>query len=306
MTSRFCLFIWEDRHVSRETKPKMTNKIINTKDYLVTGESFKIALDQQTGVLKTMPAPNPESLKKYYQTQQYISYTSNPKTTLEKAYVFVRKIRIAKKIKTIKKLLNKGGSLLDFGCGTGDFLLKAMEAGLVVAGIEPDKKARESAAVKTRSRIYRSKEHAGADSNKYDVITLWHSLEHVLDLEPTIVFLKNKLKPGGKILVAVPNHKSYDAKHYKEKWAAYDTPRHIWHFDQTSIEKIFNVYGFELIKKKRSFWDAFYVSILSEKYKKSAVPYIKGATIGKLSNFLSFFSGESSAITYVFSRASKK
>ena len=284
----------------------MTNKIINTKDYLVTGESFKISLDEHTGVLKTTPTPNPESLKKYYHTERYTSYTSNPKTLVERVYVFVRKIRMRKKIKKILNMLNGKGSLLDYGCGTGDFLLKAKNAGLSVAGIEPHQKAREAATLKTSAKVFRSKESAETNPNKYDIITLWHSLEHVLDLKQTIIFLKNKLNPEGKIIVAVPNYNSFDAKHYKDKWAAYDTPRHIWHFDQTSIDKVFNSCGLVLIEKKTSFWDAFYVSILSEKYKKSAVPYIKGATIGKLSNFLSFFSGESSAITYVFSRASKK
>ena len=305
MTSQFCWFIWEGKSVSRETKTNMTNKTIKTKDYLVTGESFKISLDQRTGVLKTTPVPKPESLKKYYQTKQYMSYTSAPKTTFEKAYVFIRKIRIAKKTKTIKKMLGGSGSLLDFGCGTGDFLLKAKEAGLTVAGIEPNKMARKSAGLKTSSKIYSSKEDAETDPNKYDVITLWHSLEHVLDLEATIIFLKNKLNTGGKIQVAVPNHKSFDAKHYNDKWAAYDTPRHIWHFDQTSIKRIFNAHGLKLIKKKGSFWDAFYVSVLSEKYKKSKTPFLKGFVIARLSFFFSLFTGESSAITYTFSKEHK-
>ena len=284
----------------------MTNKNINTKDYLVTGESFKISLDKRTGVLKTTPTPNAESLKKYYQTQRYTSYTSTPKTVVEKAYVFVRKIRMRKKIKKILNILNNKGSLLDYGCGTGDFLLKAKNAGLSVAGIEPHQKARETAALKTNTKVFRSKEGAETNPNKYDIITLWHSLEHVLDLEQTITFLKNKLSPKGKIVVAVPNYKSFDAKYYKDKWAAYDTPRHIWHFDQASIKKLFSLHGLVLIEKKRSFWDAFYVSILSEKNKKSKVPFLKGLIIGRLSVFLSLFTGESSAITYVFSRASKK
>ena len=284
----------------------MTNKTISTKDYLVTGESFKISLDKHAGVLKTTPTPNPDSLKKYYQTERYTSYTSSPKTVVEKVYVFVRKIRMRKKIKKILNMLNDKGSLLDYGCGTGDFLLKAKNAGLSVAGIEPHQKAREAATIKTGVKVFSSKESAETNSNKYDIITLWHSLEHVLDLEQSVVFLKTKLNPEGKIVVAAPNHNSFDAKYYRDKWAAYDTPRHIWHFDQNSIEKVFGSCGLVLIEKKKSFWDAFYVSILSEKYKKSAIPYIKGTTIGKLSNFLSFFSGESSAITYVFSRASKK
>ena len=284
----------------------MTNKIINTKDHLVTGESFKISLDEHTGVLKTTPTPSPESLKKYYHTERYTSYTSTPKTAVERAYVFVRKIRMGKKIKKILKMLNGKGSLLDYGCGTGDFLLKAKDAGLIVSGIEPHQKARETAALKINAKVFSSKESAEINPNKYDIITLWHSLEHVLDLDQTIIFLKKKLKPAGKIVVAAPNHNSFDAKHYKDKWAAYDTPRHIWHFDQTSIEKVFNSCGLVLIEKKTSFWDAFYVSILSEKNKKSKIAFLKGLIIGRLSVLLSLFTGEGSAITYVFSRANKK
>ncbi len=284
----------------------MINKIINTKDYLVTGESFKISLDEQTGVLKTTPTPNPETLKKYYQIKRYTSYTSTPKTAVERAYVFVRKTRRAKKIKKTLSMLNGRGSLLDYGCGTGDFLLKAKEAGLSVAGIEPHQKAREAATLKTSAKIFRSKENAETNPNKYDVITLWHSLEHVLDLEQTTTFLKNKLNPEGKIVVAAPNHKSFDARHYKGFWAAYDAPRHIWHFDQNSIEKIFKKQGLVLKSKKTTMWDAFYVSILSEKYKGSFFPYLRGVFVGKLSNFLSYFTGESSSITYVFTKANKK
>ena len=284
----------------------MTNKLINTKDHLVTDERFKISLDEHTGVLKTTPTPNLESLKKYYHTEQYTSYTSSPKTLVERAYVFVRKIRMRKKIKKILKMLNGKGSLLDYGCGTGDFLLKAKDAGLIVAGIEPHQKARETATLKTNAKVFSSKESAETNPNKYDIITLWHSLEHVLDLDQTIIFLKKKLNPEGKIVVAVPNHNSFDAKHYKDKWAAYDTPRHIWHFDQASIERLFNSRGLVLIEKKISFWDAFYVSILSEKNKKSKAAFLKGLIIGRLSVLLSLFTGESSAITYVFSRASKK
>ena len=140
----------------------------------------------------------------------------------------------------------------------------------------------------------------------YDISAQEEELLAMLSLKAPEEVAQNKLNPEGKIVVAAPNHRSFDAKYYKDKWAAYDTPRHMWHFDQTSIEKVFGSCGLVLIEKKTSFWDAFYVSILSEKYKKSAFPYIKGAIIGKLSNFLSFFNGESSAITYVFSRASKK
>ena len=284
----------------------MTKKSINTKDYLVTGECFKISIDEETGVLKTTPTPNPEDLKKYYHPSRYDSYISVPKTATEKIYVFVRKIRTLKKLKKILRILNGCGALLDYGCGTGDFLLKGKEAGLCAAGVEPSQEARMAAIVKTKSKVFKSKEEAEADSNKYDVITLWHSLEHVLDLKQTVLFLKNKLNPEGKIIVAVPNHKSFDAKHYKDKWAAYDVPRHIWHFDQASIEKVFNRLGLVLTEKERSFWDAFYVSILSEKNKKSKAAFFKGIVIGKLSVFLSLFTGESSAITYTFSKEHKK
>ncbi len=284
----------------------MTKKSINTKDYLVTGESFKISLDEETGVLKTTPTASPEDLKKYYHPSRYDSYISVPKTATEKIYVFVRKIRTSKKLKKILRILNGRGALLDYGCGTGGLLLKAKEAGLSAAGVEPSQEARKAAIVKTRSKVFKSKEEAEADSNKYDVITLWHSLEHVLDLKQTVRFLKNKLNPEGKIIVAVPNHKSFDAKHYKDKWAAYDVPRHVWHFDQASIEKVFNRLGLVLTEKERSFWDAFYVSILSEKNKKSKAAFFKGIVIGKLSVFLSLFTGESSAITYTFSKEHKK
>ncbi len=150
--------------------------------------------------------------------------------------------------------------------------------------------------------LYSTIGEAQKTNKKYDVITMWHSLEHVVDLGKTIRFLYNSTKKEGKVVVAVPNHQSFDAKHYKNFWAAYDTPRHIWHFDQKSITNVFKKQGFSLERKRLMMWDAFYISILSEKNKRSRAVYFKAAVIGVISNFLSLFTGESSSITYVFSK----
>jgi len=218
------------------------------------------------------------------------------------AYMRVRKIAMKSKIKLISTFSTKTGALLDFGCGLGGFLSATHAKGWTSYGIEPHQKAKTKAKKISGREVYSTIGEAQKTNKKYDVITLWHSLEHVVDLGKTIRFLYNSTKKEGKVVVAVPNHQSFDAKHYKNFWAAYDTPRHVWHFDQKSITNVFKKHGFSLERKHLMMWDAFYISILSEKNKRSRAIYFKAAVIGIISNFLSLFTGESSSITYVFSK----
>jgi len=281
------------------------NKTISTKDHMLTKHQFEIVPDNTTGVLKTKPTPGKTEIQKYYNFPTYDSYTDSPKTLIAVLYTLVRRITTKSKLKQIFSRHKSKGALLDVGCGTGVFLSKIKNEGWSATGIEPNHAARNFARKTNAQEVYSSKEDLKKTKKKFDVITLWHSLEHVHDLEETIRFLFNTLKAKGSVLVAVPNHRSFDAGHYKEFWAAYDVPRHIWHFSQDSIVNIFKKHGFEIKTKTPMFWDSFYVSILSEKYKEGSFPFLKGVFVGMFSNFLSFFTGESSSITYVFSKTNK-
>ena len=277
-------------------------KHIMTQDFLTTNEKFKIIEDKETRVLKTTPTPKEEDLPSYYSSEAYASHQERANTPVLWAYMRVRKIAMKSKIKLISTFSTKTGALLDFGCGLGGFLSATHAKGWTSYGIEPHQKAKTKAKKISGREVYSTIGEAQKTNKKYDVITLWHSLEHVVDLGKTIRFLYNSTKKEGKVVVAVPNHQSFDAKHYKNFWAAYDTPRHIWHFDQKSITNVFKKQGFFLERKRLMMWDAFYISILSEKNKRSRAIYFKAAVIGVISNFLSLFTGESSSITYVFSK----
>ena len=277
-------------------------KHIMTQDFLITNKKFKITEDKETRVLKTTPTPKEKELPLYYNSEAYASHQERANTPVLWAYMRVRKIAMKSKIKMISSISTKTGDLLDFGCGLGGFLSATHAKGWSSYGIEPQQKAKIKAKKISGREVYSTIGEAQKTNKKYDVITMWHSLEHVVDLGKTIRFLYNSTKKEGKVVVAVPNHQSFDAKHYKNFWAAYDTPRHIWHFDQKSITNVFKKQGFFLERKRLMMWDAFYISILSEKHKKSRAIYFKAAAIGLLSNFLSLFTGESSSITYVFSK----
>ena len=279
-------------------------KIIITQDFLITNKKFKIIKDKETNVLKTSPVPKEKDMSLYYNTEAYASYQEKPNNLVSLLYMGVRKISLKSKTRLVSAISLKAGDLLDFGCGLGGFLSAARTQGWSSCGIEPNQKVRMKAENTSGGVIFSTIREAQKTNKKYDVITMWHSLEHAADLKKTLSFLYSATKKKGKIVVAVPNHQSFDAKHYKKYWAAYDVPRHIWHFDQNSITNLFRKQGFVLERKHRMMWDAFYISILSEKYKKNQMVYFRAVIIGAVSNFLSLFTGESSSVTYVFAKES--
>ncbi len=272
---------------------------LKTKDFSVTGEAFELLLDEDLQMLVTRPQP--ENLDRYYQSNAYISHTDANNTFTDKIYQGVKSFSLWMKIRLINNYANNNRSLLDFGAGTGDFLLAAQNKGWAVEGVEPNFDAR------MRSREKRMELCRNMDSlakKQFQIITLWHVLEHLTDLENQILQLVLRLKDDGTMIIAVPNFKSYDAKHYKDFWAAYDVPRHLWHFSRTSIEKLFAKHGLKVVRTKPMVFDAFYVSLLSEKYKKGKLNFIKAFLFGLLSNISGWLTKEHSSIIYILQKKS--
>ena len=271
-------------------------KKMNITDYSVSKEIFHLKYNEKYQLYKTEPIP--EKLGIYYQSEEYISHTDSKKTFIEKIYQYVKKYMLQKKIDLIHKYTKNKGKILDIGAGTGDFLKIAQENGWKITGIEPEKKARNRAGEKG----VLLEENQEKIDDKYDVITMWHVLEHIPDLENQIIFLKNHLTDNGILVIAVPNYKSKDAQIYKQFWAAFDVPRHIWHFSKKSIQLIFEEKGFNLIETKPMPFDAFYVSLLSEKYKTGKVSYFKGFFNGLRSNLSAIQTGEYSSLIYILKK----
>ncbi|AEH00859.1 class I SAM-dependent methyltransferase [Lacinutrix sp. 5H-3-7-4] len=269
------------------------------KDYSVSGETFTLIHNNEFDYLETLPKPSLNKLPEYYKSEDYISHTNAKRNLFEKVYHQVRVYSLKKKVKLINSFNTESKNILDFGCGTGAFLNEAQNQGWNITGIEPDEKARILANTQTNNAVLPSQDFNTLPEKSFDVITLWHVLEHIPDLQEKISQLKKLLKENGTLIIAVPNYNSFDAKHYKSFWAAFDVPRHLWHFSKKSITTLFAREKMKVVKIKPMLFDAFYVSLLSEKYKTSKMNPIKSFYTGLLSNFKAIRSGEYSSLIYV-------
>lgn len=264
--------------------PTQNPTYITVKDYSVSGEEFQLLHNTELDLLETFPQPQGEKLAEYYKSEDYISHTDTKRNVLEYVYHSVRKIALKRKLKLINSFNSEDKNLLDIGCGTGDFLETALKSNWRVTGIEPDDNARQIANAKTDTSVFKTEYLEKLKPNSFDVITLWHVLEHLPNLENQIALFKSLLKLNGTLVIAVPNYKSYDAQYYKNFWAAYDVPRHLWHFSKTAIEKLFQKEELKLVKTLPMIFDAYYVSLLSEKYKSGFMNPFKALWIGFRSN----------------------
>ena len=265
-------------------------------DYSVSKETFDLYYDQDLDLLITSPQPSPENLGRYYESNDYISHTDSKRSLFEKAYHFVKGIALKNKLNLINNCSSSKGNLLDIGAGTGDFLFTAKQNGWETIGVEPSEKAKGNAIGKG---IKFSDSTQDLESHSFDVITMWHVLEHIPNLEIQIKELKRLVKPNGTIIIAVPNFKSYDAKYYGKFWAAFDVPIHFWHFSKTAIQLLFQKENIKLEKVLPMKFDSFYVSLLSEKYKKGKMNFVKAIWIGLVSNWKAKSSLEYSSHIYV-------
>ncbi|WP_104735112.1 class I SAM-dependent methyltransferase [Hanstruepera ponticola] len=278
---------------------KLKNIYLEVKDHSVSGEKFQLLYNEELDMLETHPQPLEEHLSKYYKTEDYISHTDSKRNVLEFIYHIVREFTLKRKVKLINNYSKSGKVLLDIGCGTGDFLQAAKKNGWQVTGIEPNEKARNIANSKTDKSVLDSKQLFELKENQFDVITLWHVLEHLPNIEKHLSTFKKLLKPNGTLIIAVPNFKSYDAQYYKSFWAAYDVPRHLWHFSKTAISRLLKKENLKLVETKPMIFDSFYVSLLSEKYKTGFMNPFKAFWIGLQSNIKGKSTNEYSSHIYI-------
>ena len=272
-----------------------TKHFLNVKDYSVSQETFELLYSEDLDMLITNPQPSLEKLPSYYESLNYISHTDGNKSLFEKMYQFVKSIALKNKLKLINSQ-SKKGKILDIGAGVGDFLAVAKNDGWETFGTEPSEKAK---AIAIKKGVTFVDNLSQLKNNSFDIISMWHVLEHVPDIENQISELKRLLKPSGTILIAVPNFNSFDANYYGKFWAAYDIPIHLWHFSKTAIKKLFAVQDLELVNVLPMKFDSFYVSLLSEKYKTGKMNFLKALYIGLKSNWYGNKNSEHSSHIYV-------
>jgi 2-polyprenyl-3-methyl-5-hydroxy-6-metoxy-1,4-benzoquinol methylase len=269
---------------------------LTVKDYSVSQETFDLYHDETLDMLITSPQPSLENLGKYYESEDYISHTDNKRSLFEKLYHFIKSIALKNKLNLINSLQPNKGRILDIGAGTGDFLSVAKNDGWQTIGVEPSERAKSTAINKGISFVEQTSE---LENHSFDMISMWHVLEHVPDLDKQIKELKRLLKPTGTLIIAVPNFKSFDAKHYGKFWAAYDVPIHFWHFSKTAIKLLFEKEEMKLEKVLPMKFDSFYVSLLSEKYKSGKMNFVKAFFIGLQSNWKAKNNFEYSSHIYI-------
>ncbi len=272
---------------------------LELKDYFLTEENFMILCCDECKLLFTSPVPSAEAIGNYYKSENYLSHNENRKGLLPWIYNIVKQRNVVNKFDiAVADMAN--GSLLDIGCGVGDFLFYAANRGWNISGIEPDLDAKSVASNKLHLKIDSPDALPTLPDDSFDVVTMWHVLEHVRDLKSEIFHLQRIVRHGGRLIIALPNYKSFDAMHYLDKWAAYDVPRHLYHFSKESVAKIFNDTVFSLTDIKPLKWDSYYVSVLSEKYCGSFVPLLKGIWYGLKSNLIASKSMQYSSLVYCF------
>ena len=269
---------------------------LTVKDYSVSKETFDLYYDETLDMLITHPQPSLETLGKYYESEDYISHTDNKRSLFEKLYHFIKNIALKNKLNLINSLQPQKGRILDVGAGTGEFLSVAKNDGWQTIGVEPSDRAKAIAKNKGVSFVEETSE---LENHSFDVISMWHVLEHVPDLDKQIKELKRLLKPTGTLIIAVPNFKSFDAKHYGKFWAAFDVPIHFWHFSKTAIKLLFEKEEMKLEKILPMKFDSFYVSLLSEKYKSGKMNFVSAFFTGLKSNLKAKKNFEYSSHIYI-------
>ncbi len=273
-------------------------------DHFISREIFQIAQCRDCGFQFTQDYPDEKEIGRYYESEEYVSHSNTSKGLVNYLYQLARKYMLRRKLRIVNKITaKKNGSLLDIGSGTGHFADTMKRSGWQVKGVEINDRAGEFSKSQFGLDVISPDEISSLTPESFDCITLWHVLEHFHDPFRYAADIHRILKPGGVCIIALPNSDSFDALHYKEYWAAYDLPRHLWHFSPATFRLFAEKTGFRLKEIKSLPLDVFYISALSEKYKKSSLYFIKGMIRAKFYAFRAFFNKEkSSSVIYILKK----
>lgn len=283
------------------------DSVLASRDYTVSQNDFEIFECGNCTLRFTQNVPNEESIGNYYKHESYISHTNEAKGLINNLYHLVRNFTLKTKRKLISQLvINSSKRILDIGAGTGYFLNEMKNNGWEVLGLEPSVYARKVAYDTHQIELKDSSELSSLAKNYFNVITMWHVFEHVHRSKEYFKMMHDCLVKKGSLIIAVPNYTSKDAEVYKNKWAAYDVPRHVFHFSPQSLIQLASQNGFSIKKIKPMWFDSFYVCMLSEKNrngKLSLLGFLKAIIIGFYSNLIALFNSKKcSSLIYIFEK----
>lgn len=278
--------------------------VLQVKDFTVSGELFFITECADCTLRFTQDVPDADSIGPYYKSEDYISHTNTRKGLINGLYHFVRKRTIHRKRKMIGGMTGLGkGHLLDVGSGTGAFVSEMKQHGWEAEGLEPDEAARRNAKHEYGVELEDIDRFYTLPASCFDAITLWHVLEHVHDLDAYVQHLRQLLTANGKLFIAVPNHTSYDAQIYAACWAAYDVPRHLYHFSPRSMAVLMERNGLRVLQHRPMWYDSFYISLLSSKYKNGKTNWPGALWNGLVSNSKALGNaGKCSSVIYIIGK----
>ncbi|HWJ89479.1 MAG TPA: class I SAM-dependent methyltransferase [Flavisolibacter sp.] len=279
------------------------NPLLTVEDHSVSRERFTIWQCSNCSLRFTQDVPDEDSIGPYYQSPDYISHTNTDKGLVNRIYQKVRRFTLDQKAALVIEHTVKKGRVLDLGAGTGAFLHAMKHRSWDAEGIEPDEGARQKAKQLFGLELSDTEHLQALEPRSFDAITLWHVLEHVHRLHPYMERIKLLLRDGGKIFIAVPNYESLDGSIYKLYWAAYDVPRHLYHFTPRSMHLLAKEHGLNIVAKKPMWFDSFYISLLSSKYKNGKTNWLGAAWSGLRSNLTAATNKDRcSSIVYILTK----
>jgi SAM-dependent methyltransferase len=273
-------------------------------DSFVSGEEFSLYTCEYCKFLFTQNFPDEEAMDRYYEAPDYVSHSDTHKGLMNQLYHVVRRMMLRRKVRrVIRESHRKEGRLLDYGAGTGYFAAAMQRKGWSVEAMEKSERARSFAQAHFGLECLPPEKLADCAPEQYDVITLWHVMEHIEKVNEAWATFHRLLKADGILVAAVPNGDSYDAQKYGKAWAAYDVPRHLWHFTPDTMRLFGAKHDFVLAGSYPMPFDAFYISMLSEKGLRRRFPLLRGTWSGMVGGLNAIGNKErSSSIVYVFKK----
>ncbi|MDD2798416.1 MAG: class I SAM-dependent methyltransferase [Bacteroidales bacterium] len=283
---------------------KEFSEFLACTDFFTTSETFDLKRCDKCQFVFTQNFPSETIIGKYYDVPEYVSHSDTKKGIVNYLYHFARRFMLKRKMSLITKVSKmNSGNILDYGCGTGYFLNEMAKNGWKTTGIEKSDLAREFALNEFGLEINEPSFLSKMEDKSCDVVTLWHVLEHIENFDTLLSELKRVLKPDGTLILALPNSSSFDARHYREYWAAFDVPRHLWHFTPKTIALVGEKHNMKIVGAKAMPLDSFYISIMSEQNRGSRFAFVKGICVGLIANIVSLANiSNQSSLIYLFKK----